>query len=108
MARSIRIRVKLEGDIAEIRALLDHPMETGLRKDPVTDQLVPLHFIRNVVVTLAGRVVLETEWAQAMARNPYIQFRVRGAKAGDEVRIEWEDNLGERGHASTTVPAAES
>lgn len=80
-------------------------METGLRKDPVTEQLVPLHFIKNVVVTINGTVVLETEWAQAIARNPYLQFRVRGAKPGDSVEIEWEDNLGERGQASATVPA---
>lgn len=105
MAHNIRIRVKLVGDRAEIRALLDHPMETGLRKDPVTEQLVPLHFIKNVVVTINGTVVLETEWAQAIARNPYLQFRVRGAKPGDSVEIEWEDNLGERGQASATVPA---
>lgn len=105
MAHSIRIRVKLVGDRAEIRALLDHPMETGLRKDPATEQLVPLHFIKNVVVTINGIVVLETEWAQAIARNPYLQFRVRGAKPGDSVSIEWEDNLGERGQASATVPA---
>lgn len=105
MAQSIRIRVKLDGDRAEIRALLDHPMETGLRKDPATDQLVPLHFIKNVLVTLNNVVVLETEWAQAIARNPYIHFRVRGAKPGDQVTIEWEDNLGERGRASAIVPA---
>ena len=97
--------MKLDGDIAEIRALLDHPMETGLRKDPATDQLVPPHFITNVTVTLGGRVVLETEWAQAIARNPYLQFRVLGAKIGDEVTIEWEDNLGERASASTRIGA---
>lgn len=106
MAQGIRIRVKLDGDRADIRALIDHPMETGLRKDVANDQLVPLHFIKNVVVTLNGTVVLETEWAQAIARNPYIHFKVRGAKAGDDVTIQWEDNLGEHGRASATVPAA--
>lgn len=105
MAQTIRIRVKLEGEVADIRALLEHPMETGLRKDPITGELVPLHFIRNVVITLAGKPVLETEWAQAMARNPYLQIRVRGAKPGDEVVIEWEDNLGEHARAVARVPA---
>jgi len=98
------MRVRLDGDVAEIRALIDHPMETGLRKDSKTGQLVPLHFIQNLTVSLAGKPVLETQWGQAIARNPYIQLRVRGAKAGDEVTIEWSDNLGERGSASAKVP----
>lgn len=104
MTRPIRMRVRLEGDVAEIRALIDHPMETGLRKDARTRQLVPLHFIQNLTVSLDGKPVLETEWGQAMARNPYIQLRVHGAKADDEVTIEWVDNQGERGRASTRVP----
>ncbi len=104
MTRPIRMRVRLEGEVAEIRALLDHPMETGLRKDSRTGELVPLHFIQNIVVRLNGKPVLQTEWGQAIARNPYIQLRVRGAKADDEVNIEWVDNLGERNSASTKVP----
>ena len=105
MAQTIRIRVKLEGDVADIRALLEHPMETGLRKDAITGELVPIHFIKNAVVSVAGKPVLQTEWAQAMARNPYIQIRVRGAHPGDEVVIEWEDNRGEHNRASAKIPA---
>jgi len=101
------MRVRLNGDVAEIRALLEHPMETGLRKDPATDELIPLHFIKTVIVKLNGKPVLETEWAQAMARNPYIQFRVRGAKPDDEVTIEWEDNEGQHSEASAKVPPPE-
>jgi len=106
MTRPIRMRVRLDGDVAEIRALIDHPMETGLRKDSKTGELVPLHFIQNLTVSLNGKPVLETQWGQAIARNPYIQFRVRGARADDEVSIEWVDNWGERGRASAKVPPA--
>ncbi len=104
MTRPIRMRVRLDGEVAEIRALIDHPMETGLRKDSRTGELVPLHFIRNLTVSLNGKPVLETEWGQAMARNPYLQLRVHGAKPDDEVTIEWVDNKGESGRASTKVP----
>ena len=106
MTRPIRMRVRLDGEVAEIRALIDHPMETGLRKDARTGELVPLHFIQNLSVRLNGRSVLETQWGQAIARNPYIQFRVRGARPDDEVTIEWTDNRGERGSASARVPPA--
>jgi len=104
MTRPIRMRVRLDGDLAEIRALIDHPMETGLRKDSKTGELVPLHFIQNLTVSLNGKPVLETQWGQAIARNPYIQLRVRGARVDDEVSIEWLDNQGERGRASAKVP----
>lgn len=104
MARPIRMRVRLDGDVAEVRALIDHPMETGLRKDPGTGESIPLHFIQNLTISLNGKPVLETQWGQAIARNPYVQLRIHGVKPDDEVSIEWVDNQGERNRASTKVP----
>lgn len=106
MAEPIRMRIKLEGDVADVRVLIGHPMETGLRKDPKTGELVPLHFIKTVIATLNGKPVLETQWSQAVARNPYMQFRVRGAKPDDEIAISWLDNRGESNGARAKVPAA--
>jgi sulfur-oxidizing protein SoxZ len=104
MPEAIRMRVKLDGDLADVRVLIGHPMETGLRKDPKTGEPVPLHFIQTVTATLNGTPVLEAQWSQAMARNPYLQFRVRGAKPGDEIAIEWQDNRGESNRAAAKVP----
>jgi len=106
MAEPIRVRVKLEGEVAEVRVLIGHPMETGLRKDPKTGELVPLHFIKAVTASLNGKPVLEAQWSQAMSRNPYMQFRISGARAGDEVGIEWLDNHGDSNRATAKVPAA--
>ncbi len=44
MAEPMRIRATLKGDIAEVRVLMGHPMETGQRKDSA-GKLVALHFI---------------------------------------------------------------
>jgi sulfur-oxidizing protein SoxZ len=104
MAEPIRMRIKLEGDVADVRVLIGHPMETGLRKDPKTGELVPLHFIKNVTATLNGKPVMEAQWSQAVARNPYLQFRVRGAKPDDEIGIMWLDNRGESNSAKARVP----
>ncbi|HEU5282882.1 MAG TPA: thiosulfate oxidation carrier complex protein SoxZ [Burkholderiales bacterium] len=106
MAEPIRMRVKLEGGVAEVRVLIGHPMETGLRKDPKSGELVPLHFIKSVVATLNGKPVLAAQWSQAVSRNPYMQFRVKGAKPDDEIGIEWVDSRGESNRASAKVPAA--
>ncbi len=97
MSDKMRMRVTLlEGDVAEVKVLIFHPMETGLRKDPATGELVPRHFIRTVVATHNGKPVLECGWSRAVSRNPFLHFRVRGASAGDRIVISWEDNRGER------------
>jgi len=106
MPEPIRMRIKLDGDVADVRALIGHPMETGLRKDPKTGELVPMHFIQTVVASLNGKAVMEAQWSRAVSRNPYMQFRVKGATTGDKVTIAWVDNHGESNSATATVPAA--
>jgi sulfur-oxidizing protein SoxZ len=98
------MRIKLTGDVADVRVLIGHPMETGLRKDPKTGELVPMHFIETVTATLNGKVVLEAQWSRAIARNPYLQFRISGAKVNDEIGIAWIDNRGETNSAKANVP----
>jgi sulfur-oxidizing protein SoxZ len=99
------MRIKLTDDIADVRVLIGHPMETGLRKDPKTGELVPMHFIETVSATLNGKVVLEAQWSRAIARNPYLQFRVRGVKVNDEIGIAWIDNRGETNSTKARVPS---
>ena len=45
MASSIRVRATSNGDITEVQALIQHPMDTGLVKNP-NGELVPAHFIQ--------------------------------------------------------------
>ncbi len=99
----IRIRANLQGDTAEVRCLMNHPMETGLRKDAKTGQLVPAHFIKTVVATVGGKTVLGAQWGGGISRNPYLAFRVKGAKKGDKVTVSWEDNKGEKASGEATI-----
>jgi sulfur-oxidizing protein SoxZ len=102
MAEPMKIRVTLQGDMADVKVLIFHPMETGLRKDAASGQPIPLHFIKNVLAEHNGKLVLQAQWSQAISRNPFLNFRIRGAKPGDKVSIVWEDNRGER----ATIEAA--
>jgi sulfur-oxidizing protein SoxZ len=95
MPESIKMRITLEGDVAAVKVLMPHPMETGLRTDPKTNELVPKHYIQHVVATHNGRTVLDAQWSQAVSKNPFLEFRVRGAKSGDRIGVAWEDNRGE-------------
>jgi|SRR5579859_2103590 len=103
MADAMKIRAQLRGDLADIKVLMFHPMETGLRKDPLSGELIPLHFIRHLVVTHNGKVVMDAQWSRAISKNPFVNFRIRGAKAGDKVAISWEDNKGATASMETTL-----
>ena len=105
MAEPMKIRAKLEGDVADIRILMLHPMETGSRKDSKGD-LVPRHFIQNVAVTHNGKTVLDAQWSQAISRNPFLGLRIKGAKAGDRLSVTWADNKGEKRTDEVAVAAA--
>lgn len=103
MAEPMKIRAQLEGDTANIKVLMNHPMETGQRKDARTGQLVPAHFIQHVIATVNGKTVLEAQWSQAVSKNPFLGFRVKGAKAGDKVAISWADNKGDKNSAEAVI-----
>jgi sulfur-oxidizing protein SoxZ len=78
-------------------------METGLRKDAKTGQLVPAHFIQEVAATINGAAVLNAEIGGGVSKNPYLGFRVKGAKAGDKVVVSWSDNKGDKNSAEATI-----
>ena len=95
MAEQIKIRVQLRGEFADIRVLLQHPMETGLRKDD-TGQTIPAHFIQTFSVTLNGAALIDGQLNTSISKNPLFAFRARGLKVGDKLLVSWVDNTGER------------
>ena len=105
MSEPMKIRATLQGDTADVRVLMLHPMETGQRKD-AKGQIVPLHFIQSVVITHNGKPVLDAQWSQAVSRNPFLGVRVKGARAGDKITVTWIDNKGDKRTDETTVAAA--
>ena len=105
MAEPMKIRAKLEGDVADVRILMLHPMETGARKDSKGD-LVPQHFIQNVAVTHNGKTVLDAQWSQAISRNPFLGLRIKRTKLGDRLSVTWVDNKGDKRTDEATVAAA--
>ena len=105
MAEPMKIRAKMEGDAADVKVLMSHPMETGQRKNE-KGELVPVHFIQSVIATHNGKTVLDAQWSQAIARNPFLGFRVKGAKPGDKITISWTDTAGDKSSIDTTVAAS--
>jgi sulfur-oxidizing protein SoxZ len=95
MADPMKIRATLQGDVADVRVLMAHPMETGQRKD-ASGNVVPLHFIQTITAQLNGKPVFAADVSQAISRNPVFAFKVKGAKSGDKITITWTDNKGDK------------
>jgi sulfur-oxidizing protein SoxZ len=91
----MKIRATMAGDVADVKVLMNHPMETGLRKDAKTGQLVPAHYITEVTATVNGATVLKAGMGGGVSKNPYLGFKVKGAKAGDALEVSWKDNKGD-------------
>ena len=102
MAGPMKMRATAQGGITEIRVLMTHPMETGLRKDS-EGKIVPMHFIQNVTVKLNGRTVVDGQISQAVSRNPVFSFRVKGGAKGDKVEVSWVDNRGDTNKTEAAV-----
>ena len=74
---------------------MSHEMESGQRKD-AAGKTIPAWYIQEVTAQLNGKTVLTAQWGPAVSKNPFLQFIVKGAKAGDRVSISWLDNRGDK------------
>jgi len=102
MAEPMRIRAQANGDKTTVRVLMSHEMETGQRKDDA-GALIPAWHIQQVTVQLNGKTVLTAHWGPSIAKNPFMQFTVKGAKSGDKIAVTWVDNKGDRRADEATV-----
>ena len=92
--KSIKVRAKVSGDAVTVKALISHPMETGTRKDKKTGNLIPAHFVQEVVAEHAGNKIFTAQWSGAISKNPYLSFKFKGGNKGDMVKVSWTDNQG--------------
>ena len=100
---SIKIRAKVKNGVATVKALISHKMETGLRKDKATGEVIPAEFIQNVQCTHNGAAVMDAEWGVAISKNPYLSFQFNNANPGDTVKLSWQDNTGKSDSLETKI-----
>ena len=98
----MRIRAQVSGDKATVRVLMSHEMESGQRKDSA-GKTIPAWFIQEVAASLNGKPVMSAEWGPSVSKNPFLQFNIKGAKAGDKVSVSWTDNKGDKRTDEATV-----
>lgn len=93
MSAPTRIRASLRDGVTELRMLMSHPMENGLRKD-AEGSVIPAHYITDVEVRHGERILLTAQFGPSVSTNPYLSLHFSGAAVGDEVTVAWRDNLG--------------
>ncbi|MEM7189029.1 MAG: thiosulfate oxidation carrier complex protein SoxZ [Pseudomonadota bacterium] len=97
MAR-VKPRVKVPkkaspGDVITVKTLISHPMETGLRKDKTTGELIPRKIINKFTATFEGDEVVNVMLDPAVSANPFFQFEMTFPGPGT-MRFEWTDDDG--------------
>lgn len=102
MADSIKIRAQIQGEIADIRILMQHPMETGQRKDE-RGEVLPIHFIQTFSVQLNGKPLIDGQLNTSVSKNPLFAFKAKGIKPGDKLTVTWKDNLSDKRQDELTV-----
>jgi len=102
MAEQIKIRAQQQGDFTEIRVLMQHPMETGQRKDD-KGQTLAVNFIQTFSVSHNGKPLIDGQLNTSVSKNPLFGFRAKGIKPGDKIGVAWQDNLGNSRQDEITV-----
>ena len=78
------------GDVIDVRALVEHPMATGLFRDREGNP-IPAHFINDVSVTYGDQEAAHFVWTSGISRDPFVEFSLR-ADRETELRFVWKDN----------------
>jgi len=102
MAEPMKIRATAQGDVIEVKVLMNHEMETGQRKD-AEGKPIPACFIQHVSATCNGKTVLSAQWGTAVAKNPFLSFKFKGGNKGDKIQISWVDNRSDKRSDEATV-----
>ncbi len=86
------------GQPFEVRCTLQHPMETGYRRDG-EGRLLPRDIVRRLDVRFGAETVFAADLHPAVAANPYLAFWLQLDEAGP-LQLRW---TGDGGFAHTEI-----
>lgn len=90
---TIKLKAKEKKGVLQIKALINHPMETGQRKDK-KGETIPAHYISELVIQVNGKDAVSANWGPSISKNPFVSVSAAGKK-GDTVKLSWTDNKDE-------------
>ena len=80
------------GEVVEVRALIQHGMETGYRLSAEGERL-PRDLVRRVECRFDGELVFAAELHAAISANPYLAFFLRVPRSG-MLTVAWQGDRG--------------
>lgn len=92
---AIRLKVPAsarEGDVVEIKALIQHDMESGYRLDNKGEPIAR-NILTEFTCDYGGQTVFSANLGPGIAANPIVTFYLRAAKSG-EVTFTWVEQTG--------------
>ncbi len=107
MADKPRLKVPKQakkGEIIELKTLIAHVMETGLRKD-ASGAIIPRKIINRFTCEFNGKPVFSADLEPAVAANPYIQFNAKVEESGT-FKFTWVDDDGTVTTTEETITVA--
>lgn len=81
-----------KGEIIQIKTLVAHEMENGLRRDQA-GKVIPRKIINRFTCSFNGKAVFACDLEPAVAANPYLVFSVRVDETG-LFKFTWTDDDG--------------
>ena len=104
---SIRLAVPetvTRGEVFEIKALIQHTMETGYRRDS-RGQAIPRDIINTFQCQMNDAILFESEFGPGIAANPFLTFYLR-LEEGGELVFTWTDQDGVQWSESKQITVA--
>lgn len=102
MSIKVRTKTTTEG-VTVVSAMLRHPMETGRRKDPKTNEIIPVEHITEVSFDVNEENVMSAVLGGGISKNPFFSFYLQGTQSGDILSVSWVDILGNTDTIKTTL-----
>jgi len=92
--KNIKLRARLKNGIVIVKALIKHPMETGLRKDKVTGLKVPAYHITEITCHRKDDLVFSCQWGPGVSKDPFLSFTLKSIDKGEMLTLAYVDNKG--------------
>ena len=89
------------GEVIEIKTLVQHPMETGYRRD-ANGAAIERDIIEKFVCTYNGEEIFRADLFPAIAANPFLAFTTVATESGT-IAFNWTDGHGETRTESVTI-----
>ena len=103
----VKPRIRLDkkevrkGETVDVKTLVSHIMETGLRKD-ASGKPIARMIINTFTCELNGKFVFGADLESAVSANPYFEFKFKPEESGT-LKFTWIDDEGVRTEATETI-----